>query len=312
MMGVISVDPQVSNDELRAMIFRGDLILLTRIAAVAEFVAFAEEQLAELFAPHAPRDIHAHHSPAELARMLGVWKPQFIHHPRSKELLKAIVTAAGFDPDQTMYDVPKPRTSFPRDHLTTGIAYAFPWHRDTWYAGPSQQINWWFPVSGLKPQNAMKFDLNCFARPVENDSAGFDAYQANRERLTVASHVGKDTRSRPGARSHVASDEQVVLPGPGQILLFSGAQLHASIENTSGIARYSVDFRTVDRRDVLSGTGAPMGDVHCSGTMLREFRSVVSDEGFPEEFVRKLAGEPPEDAILLFDEKLAAKSTTLV
>jgi hypothetical protein len=311
-MGVVHVDPQVSNDELRSLLYRGDLVLLTRIAAVAEFVAFAREQLEELFAPHAPREAHAHHSPAELARILGVWKPKFIHHPRSKALLKAVVTAAGFDPDQTMYDVPKPRTSYPREHLTTGIAYAFPWHRDTWYAAPAQQINWWFPVANLVAQNAMKFDLQSFARQVENDSDGFDSYQANRERLTVASQVGKDTRSRPRALNHGASEEMIVLPDAGQILLFSGAQLHASIENTSGIARYSVDFRTIDRRDVTSGAGAPMVDVRCAGTVLREYRSVQDDSGFSEEYVRQMAGSPPEGAILLFDEKLAEKSTTLL
>ncbi len=311
-MGVLHADPQVSNTELRELIYRGDLVLLTRLPAVAEFVEFTRAQLRELFAPHDPREAHQHHSPADLARILGVWKPQFIHHPRSKELLKAVVQQAGFDPAETMYDVPKPRTSYPSDHLTTGIAYAFPWHRDTWYAAPAQQINLWFPVANVTPRNAMKFDLSCFDKAVENDSAGFDAYQANRDRLTAASHVGKDTRSRPGARTHVAGDELVVLPAPGQILMFSGAQLHASIQNTSGVARYSVDFRILDRRDVLANKGAPLVDVHCSGTMLREFLSMVNDTGFPEDFVRRMGGAPPEDAILRFDEKLAAKSTTLV
>ncbi len=311
-MGVVHIDPQVSNHELRSLIYRGDLILLTKLPAVTEFAAFAQEQLTGLFAPHEPREAHSHHTPAELARILGVWKPKFIHHPHSKALLKAIVTAAGFDPAETMYDVPKPRTSYPREHLTTGIAYAFPWHRDTWYAAPPQQINWWFPVSGLTYQNGMKFDLKSFARPVDNDSAGFDSYQANRDRLTAASQISKDTRSRPGARDHVAGEELIILPSPGQVLLFSGAQLHASVENTSGVARYSVDFRTIDRRDVNSGAGASMVDVHCTGTMLREFVSVASEEGFTEELVRQMTGAPPDDAILLFDDKLAAKSTKLI
>ncbi len=311
-MSVVHVDPQVSNEELRNLLYRGDLILLTRLPAVAEFVSFAREQLRELFAPLDPRDVHQHHSPTDLARMLGVWKPGFIHHARSRELLKAIVASAGFDPGETMYDVPKPRTSYPSGHLTTGIAYAFPWHRDTWYAAPAQQINWWFPVADLRPENGMKFDLQAFARAVDNDSAGFDAYQANRDRLTAARQVGKDTRSRPGAHAHEAADETIVLPGSGQVLLFSGAHLHASIPNSSGVARYSVDFRTIDRRDVVSGTGAPMVDVQCSGTMLREFRGLSSDEGFAEEFVRQMAGAPTDDAILVFDQDLAAKSTTLV
>lgn len=311
-MGVVHVDPQVSNEEFREFLYRGDLILLTQLEEVAEFARFAREQVTALFAPHDPRMVHEHVSPAEMARILGVWKPGFIHSERSKALLKAVVTAAGFSPDETMYDVPKPRTAFPREHLTTGIAYAFPWHRDTWYAAPSQQINWWFPVFELSPNNAMKFDLTSFAKAVDNDSSGFDAYQANRDRLTAASQIGKDTRSRPGARTHVASDETVLVPQPGQVIVFSGAHLHASIENTSGVGRYSVDFRTLDRRDMFAGRGAPTVDVHCSGTMLREFKSVATDEGFPEALVREMAGAPPEDAILLFDAELAAQSTRQV
>jgi hypothetical protein len=311
-MGVVHIDPQVSNAELRNCIYRGDIVVLTSLAPVVEFVEHVREQLAELFHPHESRHAHLHHTQVDLARILGVWKPKFIHSARAKNLLKAIACAAGFDPQETLYDVPKPRTAYPQDHLTTGIAFAFPWHRDTWYAAPPQQINWWFPVSDAKPENAMKFDLKSFARTVDNDSDGFDAYQANRDRLTAARHVGKDPRSRPGAIGHAATDELIVLPSPGQILLFSGAQLHASIANTSGIARYSVDFRTIDRRDVLSGVGAPVEDVKCSGTMLREFASVGTDQRLPEELVRQIGGMPPDDAILLFDEKLAKESKALL
>jgi hypothetical protein len=78
------------------------------------------------------------------------------------------------------------------------------------------------------------------------------------------------------------------------------------------MARYSVDFRTMDRRDLVAGVGAPAVDVHCSGTMLREFAAVSNDERLPEQFVREMAGVPPDDAILVFDETLAKKSTTLV
>lgn len=311
-MSVIHIDPKVSNADLRSLVYEGDLIVLTKCPPLADFVEFVREQLRELFYPHDPERAHLHYTPAELARMLGVWKPGFIHNPKSRELLKATVVSAGFDPDETLYDVPKPRTAYPSDHLTTGIAFAFPWHRDTWYSAPSQQVNWWFPVFELKPQNAMKFSAMAFAQYVENDSAGFDAYQANRDRLTAAQQVGRDSRSRPSAQNHQPADELIVLPAPGQVLLFSGAQLHASIPNTSGISRYSVDFRTIDRRDVLSSRGARMADVHCSGTMLREFASISTDERLPEEFVREMAGVPPDDAILVFDEALAKKSTTLV
>ena len=310
-MSNVYIDPQVTNRELRQLIYRGDIAVLTRLAPVQEFVEFARAELRRLFSPHDPLNAHQHYSPEEAARMLGVWKPHFIHHPRSKELTRAIAAAAGFDPGDTYYDVPKPRTSFPHDHLTTGIAFAFPWHRDTWYAAPAQQINLWFPVFDLRPDNAMRFDLHSFARSVENDSGGFDSYQANRDRLTAAKQVGKDTRSRPGATNHAAAEELVLLPAPGQVIVFSGAQLHGSIVNTSGISRYSVDFRILSRHDLEAGIGAPMVDVHCSGTMLREFVNIATEERMPEELVRRMAGAPPDDVILLFDETLAKKSTTI-
>jgi hypothetical protein len=307
-MSTVHIDPQIANRDLRELLYMGDLVVLTKLTALTEFVEFARSQLRELFAPHDPRQAHQHYTPAELARVLGAWKPSFIHHPRSKELTRAIAVAAGFDPEDTYYDVPKPRTSYPEDHLTTGIAFAFPWHRDTWYAAPAQQINWWFPVFDLKPDNAMKFDPRAFGRSVDNDSAGFDSYQANRDRLTVAKQVGKDSRSRPGASNHTTEEELVLLPAPGQVILFSGAHLHASIRNTSGISRYSVDFRTISRQDVEASRGALTADARCTGTMLREFASIATEERLPEEFVRQIAGVPPDDVILLFDEALAKKS----
>ena len=92
----------------------------------------------------------------------------------------------------------------------------------------------------------MSFDLKSFDRAVPNTSAAFDYYQNNASRLTTATEVTREVQARPGAMDHKPDHDLVVLPAPGEVLLFSGAQLHASIPNTSGRARYSVDFRTVD------------------------------------------------------------------
>jgi hypothetical protein len=71
----------------------------------------------------------------------------------------------------------------------------------------------------------------------------------------------------------------VILAASGEVLLFSGNQLHASTPNTSGLARFSVDFRTVYVPDLMAGRGAPLVDVHCTGTPIRDFIN-VSDEPF--------------------------------
>jgi hypothetical protein len=219
--------------------------------------------------------------------------------------VRNILVDAGLPPEATFFDVPKPRTAFPVGHLNTGIAFAFPWHRDTWYSAPKQQINWWLPIYDVQENNAMKFDLEHFAKSVPNSSGTFDYYQANRDRLTAASQVKSDARSRPGAIDFVSNGEVVVLPSPGSVLVFSGNSLHASIPNTSPFSRYSIDFRTVDRRDVESDAGAPLVDVECSGTSLRDFVSTETGERLPEELVRQIGGEPPSDALLVFDKAVA-------
>ena len=89
-------------------------------------------------------------------------------------------------------------------------------------------------------------------------------------------------------------------------------QLHTSIPNSSGRARYSVDFRTVDAGDLLAGRGAPLVDAHCTGTAIRDFRNVADESSFDEETVTQLFGAPPPGAMLVFGRAEAARSAQSV
>jgi hypothetical protein len=313
----IVVDPDVSCDDLRQHLYAGNLVILTRLQALRNFVEYTREELTDLFRPHDPQHVHEHIDPQEMAKILGAWKPHFIHSERSRKLVRAIIAEAGFPAEGTHYDLPKPRTSFPVGHLTTGVAFAFPWHRDVWYSAPAQQINWWLPVFPVRDNNAMSFDLASFDRAVLNSSDAFDYYRNNASRLTTATQVTREVQARPGALNHKPDQELTILPAPGEVLLFSGAQLHASIPNTSGRARFSVDFRTVDVDDLIAGRGAPLVDVHCTGTAIRDFINVADESTFDEQTVIEFFGAPPADAMLVFGspdgqdvagEKLSAHS----
>jgi hypothetical protein len=308
----VFVDPNVSGDELRQCLYDGNLLVLTRLRAVQDFVDHTRRELEQLFKPHDPEHAHEHYDPAEMARLLGPWKPHFIHSETSQKLVKEIIREAGFPPEQTHFDVPKPRTSFPVGHLTTGVAFAFPWHRDVWYSAPAQQINWWLPVFPVREDNSMAFDLRSFDRAVPNTSDGFDYYDNNAGRLTTASQVTRERQARPGAIDHKPDLELPVLPAPGAVLLFSGAQLHTSIPNTSGRARYSVDFRTVDATDLVARRGAPLVDVNCTGTAIRDFRNIVDGSSFDEQTVTRIFGAPPPGAMLVFGQAEAEQSAKSV
>lgn len=310
-MTALLVDGTHDASELRRALYAGDLVLRTNVDAVFELVDFARGQLTALFDPYPAEEVHLHLTPEAVAALLATWKPSFIHHQHSKTLVRKIIEEVGFPPDRTHFDVPKPRTAFPVGHLSTGIAFAFPWHRDTWYGAPPQQINWWLPVFDVRPDNAMRFDPAQFARAVPNSSEAFDYYEANVARRTTATQVRAEIQPRPAALDHHPDDELVVVAPPGSVLLFSAGHLHATVPNTSGRSRYSVDFRTVDRDDVESGTGAPTPDVACTGTALRDFVNVADGSRFDEGLVQRLYGPPPSDAVLVFDprDQLDASST---
>lgn len=297
----VYVDLDAPATDLRRTIYDGNLVVLTRLPSVSRLVDYAREQLEDLFSPHEPEHAHEHIDKGEMALKLASWKPSFIHSNTASGLVCEIIREAGLPAPGTHYDLPKPRTSFPVGHLTTGIAYAFPWHRDTWYSAPRQQINWWLPIFPLRENNAMSFDLASFDQAVDNSSGQFDYYRNNVARLSTASQVTREEQARPAALGHSPKNELVVLPAPGSVLLFSGAHLHASIPNVSGRARYSIDFRTVDVADLMEGRGAPTADVHCTGTAIRDFRNVGDGSPFEEETVVRLFGEPPPGSMLVFD-----------
>lgn len=296
----VLVDPDLTADRLLETLYAGHLVVLTSLPGVRSLVERTRAELGALFAPVDPQVAHEQVTKAEMARILGEWKPRFIHSPWSQQLVREIVQQAGLPPEGTHYDLPRPRTSFPVGHLTTGIAYAFPWHRDVWYSAPVQQINWWLPIYPVRDDNSLSFDPEHFSRPVANSSSGFDYYDNNRARATTAQQIDRETQARPAAVDFEPHQELIVLPKPGAVLLFSGAHLHRSIPNVSGRARYSVDFRTVDVADLVAGRGAELIDTACSGTSIRDFRRVADDEPFDEDLVVRLFGAPPSDSTLVF------------
>jgi hypothetical protein len=69
----------------------------------------------------------------------------------------------------------------------------------------------------------------------------------------------------------------------GGVILFSGAQLHETVPNTSGVGRYSIDFRTVHVDDVAARAGAPNLDSRCTGTTMNDYVSCVDLHHLPDE-----------------------------
>ena len=200
----LHIDPAFDDAERRRRLFGGDVLVYTHVPEVAAFAAYTREMITELFAPHDPLSIQTVYSPEELADLLIEFKPRWIHDPRSMDHVRAIARALGCEPAKIHADVPKLRTAFPQGGLSTGIAYAFQAHRDTWYAAPKAQLNWWMPVWPVAENNIMEFYPHGFGTQVENNSGDYDYYVANAWR---GEHQGLQRgQGRPGAPGAGARD----------------------------------------------------------------------------------------------------------
>jgi hypothetical protein len=236
--------------------------------------ALARELLEHAFAPHDPVTAQYDMNVDEFAATLGRVKPEFIHHPECKTLIREFLTEVGADPEQVYFDVPRLRSATAGAFLTTGIAYAFHPHRDTWYSAPQAQLNWWFPVYDIEPDNGLAVYPDVFAAFLPNGSGTYNYYKWNLEsRAVAATLVREDHRVQPRLTGDVelGSELRVVTP-VGGMLAFSAQQVHATVPNTSQATRFSIDFRTVHVADLEAGLGAPRSDAACTGTTLRDFR----------------------------------------
>ncbi|MEV0228362.1 hypothetical protein [Nonomuraea sp. NPDC050786] len=273
MMTAVFFNSGVDDETRREMLFKGEVFVYSAAPATTELVSFARELVHDAFGGLDPETAQHEMPVEEFAKLLAELKPRFIHHPRCKELLPAVIEERGCDVGRTYFDVPRLRTSTSNDYLVSGISYAFHPHRDCWYSAPFSQVNWWIPVFAVTPENVMAFHPRYFDQPVRNGSAGYDYAEWNRtSRQNAAAHVRSDTRVQPRPEEPIELEPQVrVVPEAGGTLMFSGAQLHSTVPNTSGRTRFSIDFRTVHIDDVRAHRGAPNVDAECTGTTLRDF-----------------------------------------
>ncbi len=72
---------------------------------------------------------------------------------------------------------------------------------------------------------------------------------------------------------------------PGGTIVFSAAQLHSTVPNTTDRTRFSIDFRTVNLDDLAEGIGAPNIDSECTGTTLRDFVRASDLEPLPDDLI---------------------------
>ena len=301
-MNTIYFDSTVEDETRRKQLYQGQLFVYSPSPSSSALCSFAREMIQGAFGSVDPLKAQYTMPVERYVEIMAQLKPKFIHHPKSKQLIQGILDEFGCDLSKTYFDVPRLRTATSDGYLTTGIAYAFHPHRDTWYSAPFCQLNWWLPVYEIQSENSLAFHPRYWTQPLRNGSNRYNYYRWNEHsRKNAAKHIKTDTRDQPRPEEPVELDPQTRLVcKAGGSILFSGSQLHSTVPNTAGRARFSIDFRTVHLDDVAARNGAPNIDSACTGTTLRDFLCAADLSRMPEELILPYDQEPPTDGVLVF------------
>src|SRR4051794_11324334 len=103
-------NPLYSDAERRQRAFDGQIFTFSPTPASLEFAAFAREMIEDAFGGRDPRYVQYEMPVEDYVAVVAPLKPRFIHHPRTRGLIAAVLAGVGCDLDQTYLDVPRMRT----------------------------------------------------------------------------------------------------------------------------------------------------------------------------------------------------------
>jgi len=211
----VFVDSTVIDDVRRQRLFQGQLFMFTPSSETRALRDFAVEMIAEAFAPLDPLYAQYEMPVERFVDIFGPLKPKFIHHPKTMQLMKNLLSSLGCDENQTYLDVPRLRGVTSDAYLTAGVGYAHPLHRDTWWSAPMAQLNWWMPLYEIESESSMAFHPRYWSEGVENHSEEFNYYEWNATgRAEAAKYIHEDTRKQPHPPADIEREPQIRLIPP--------------------------------------------------------------------------------------------------
>ncbi len=261
-----------TNAELRAGIYAGKVFRVPATAASRLLVAGVLAALDAEFTGETPhRKLQFELPGEELFRRIGKLRAAFLVDASLRERLFALLNEQGFLTSENAVDPLRLRAVTHLGHENPLAAPAYTAHRDTWYANPQAQVNWWIPLHDVTEADSFKFYHSLFGKPVPNESADFD-YDEWMETVGWQNTSGKRAVYPTAEESSYASVEGTAFAcNAGDIILFSAAHLHQTVKNASGLTRFSIDFRTVHLADSEAGGGAPNVDNKSRGSALKDY-----------------------------------------
>ena len=248
-------------------LFGGNVLIFKDVASLRRLSALAGELLRAAFG-EAPARAQFALGPEEFEARARVLVERWRRYPAAVQGFRKVLQDVGVELDGGYWDWLHLRIQPHQDFTETGT---LGYHRDTWSSNIYAQTNWWTPILPITRERTIALYPAYWSRPLANTSATWDLERV-REMPIVP---------RPTEPVDADSELRIVIE-PGDLLCFSGAHLHASVPNTSGVTRFSVELRTVTAEDIQARRGAPNVDGEAPRVAWRWFTGITSGVSLAE------------------------------
>lgn len=234
----------------RELVYRGDLLVFTGVEPMRELCRLVDGMLRDAFGSGDPATAQFDLDRDTYLSAVTSLQKAFRSDAAARRLMFAVFERVGVELGRTFWDWLHLRV-LPDGGGHTGRGTSrMSFHRDTWSSNVYAQTNWWAPICPLTPERTIAFYPRYWHTVLNNNSAEWDLRQIRKD--------GANAPLSPEPVERVdTSDELRLVPEPGDVVCFSGAHLHAGVPNDTGLARFSIEVRTVDAEDAATGRGAP-------------------------------------------------------
>lgn len=251
----------------RRLIHSGDIFLLSALKSTAKMCDYAFQIVCDKFQTANPETAFLELPVEEFAKIVEKVKNEFTNSLYSKELIRDFLIETDSDPVEYYFDVPRIRIVPNYNYLHAGVSYAYAPHRDTWYGGPTYQINHWMPVLPIKPEVSMAIWPNYFSTTVKNSSETFDITRWDKvQRKKAVENIKVESRPHPLPLEEINRESELRIAGsPGDVIIFSANHLHGTVPNQTNTTRFSIDFRVFNKLDLKEAKGPDNVDSEATG-----------------------------------------------
>jgi len=263
----------LSDDERGELIFDGHLVVFSAVEGLEEFRSRIATVIHERLGDD-PCTAHRTWAPDRLRAAIKDMRDQVRGDHRARELFATALASVGGDLNDSYADRMYLRALPPGpEYARSGTG----WHRDTWGSGVASQTNWWTPIFPITAGRTIAFALDHWTRRVRNDS---DSWSPPRLASSDDPPPGATTAQViPEPEEDLAGIAEIpAVMDPGDLLCFSGAQLHRSVPNFTDRIRFSIEIRTLTSAEVRQGRGAPNVDWPDARPRYGWFRHLRTDE----------------------------------